>query len=166
MATEDSLILYAGEYSSLDEAREDFQVIKELHKQKFVGRYEAALFTKEEGGKVKIVDTDETSRAHGAEGGLVVGAVLGVIFPPSLLVMAGAGAGLGAIIGHVAKGMPRGDIKEVGEMLDEGEAGIIYVGEPTVEEGVERLMKKATKVMTKEMKEETKEMKKAMKEAA
>lgn len=166
MATEDNLILYAGQYQNLDDARDDFEVIKELHKEKFVGRYEAALYTKEESGKVKIVDTDETSRAHGAEGGAVIGAVLGLIFPPSLLLLAAGGAGVGAIIGHVHNGMPRSDIKELGEMLDEGEAGILYIGEATMEKGVEKQMKKASKVLRKEIKEETREMKRYMKEAA
>ena len=113
-------------------------------------------------GKVKIVDTDETSRAHGAVGGAIAGAVIGVIFPPSLLVMAAGGGAVGAVIGHVAKGMPRGDIKEIGDMLDEGEAGIIFVGEATVEAGVDKLMKKATKVMKKEIQAEADEMKKAL----
>ena len=166
MAEPDGFIVYAAQYPGLDDAEEDFEAIKALHEMNFVGHYDAALFTKEENGKVKIIDTDETSRAHGAVGGAIAGAVIGVLFPPSVLVMAAGGGALGALIGHVSKGMPRGDIKEVGEMLDEGEAGIVFVGETTVEAGVEKLMKKASKVMRKEIKAESKEMKKAMEEAA
>jgi uncharacterized membrane protein len=162
----DGFIVYAGEYANLNDARDDFEAIKTVHREKFVGHYEAALFTKEPGGKVKIINTDETPRAHGAVGGAIVGAVIGVIFPPSLLLLAAGGAGVGALIGHVAEGMPRGDIKEIGEMLDDGEAGIIFIGETTLDRGAERIMAKADKVMEKELKAETKELKKAMKEAA
>ncbi len=166
MANGDGYIVYAGQYANLEDAKEDFEMIKEVHREKFVGEYEAALFTKEPGGKVKIINTDETPRAHGAVGGAIVGAVIGIIFPPSLLLMTAGGAGVGALIGHVAEGMSRGDIKEVGEMLDEGEAGIIFVGETTIEKGAEHLMKKAAKVLEKEIKAENKDLKKAIKEAA
>ncbi|MDO8736710.1 MAG: DUF1269 domain-containing protein [Thermoleophilia bacterium] len=165
MTESDGFIVYAGQYPSLEAAKDDFVAIKALHKADFVGHYESALFTKEEGGKVKIVDTDETARAHGAVGGAIAGAVLGVIFPPSLLVMAASGGAVGAVLGHVAKGMPRGDIKEVGDMLDEGEAGIIFVGEATVEAGVEKLMKKASKIMKKEIQADADEMKKTLDQA-
>jgi len=162
MTGNNSFIMFAGEYQNLAEAQEDFEAIKTLHQADFVGYYESALFTKEEGGKVKIINTDETPRAHGAVGGAIAGAVIGLIFPPSLLAMAAGGGALGALIGHVARGMPRKDIKEIGEMLDEGQAGIIFVGEPTFEEGVEKLMKKADKVMKKEIQAEADEMKKEL----
>jgi len=81
------------------------------------------------------------------------------------LVWAAGGGALGAMIGHVAEGMPRGDIKEVGEMLDEGEAGIVFIGETTVEAGVEKLMTKASKVMKKEIKADANEMKKTLDQA-
>jgi len=165
MSESNGFIVYAGQYPSLEAARDDFEGIKALHKADFVGHYDAALFTKEDNGKVKIIDTDETSRAHGAVGGAIAGAVIGVIFPPSLLVMAAGGGALGAVIGHVSKGMPRGDIKEVGEMLDEGEAGIVFVGEPTIEAGAEKLMKKATKVMKKQIQADAEEMKKNLDQA-
>ena len=61
--------------------------------------------------------------------------------------------------------MPRGDIKEVGEMLDAGEAGIVFVGEATVEAGVEKLMNKASKIMKKEIKADAKEMKTTLDQA-
>jgi uncharacterized membrane protein len=166
MARPDGMILYAAQYVSLEPAKEDFADIKELHKEKFVGFYDAALFTKEDDGKVKIIDTDESGRARGAGIGLAAGAVLGLIFPPSLLLWGAAGAGLGAILGHVSTGMPRGDIKELGDMLDAGQAGIIMIGETTMEEGFDKLAKRAAKVAKKEIDTSADEMKKAVDEAA
>lgn len=160
MAESDGFVVYAGEYPDLDTAKDDFAAIKGLHKADFIGQYDAALFTKEEGGKVKIIDTDETARARGAKGGIIAGAVLGVLFPPSVLAMAAGGGALGAIIGHVHKGMPRGDIKELGELLDEGEAGIVLVAEMTIEEGLDKMLKQAAKVMKKEIQADADELKK------
>ncbi len=161
MANPDGMILYAAQYASLEPAKEDFKGIKELHKEKFVGFYDAALFTKEEGGKVKIIDTDESGRARAAGVGLAVGAVLGIIFPVSLLVWGAAGAGLGALVGHMSTGMSRSDLKELGDMLDEGQAGIVMIGETTLEEGFDRLAKQATRVTEKKVDVDPEEVKKA-----
>jgi uncharacterized membrane protein len=165
MARPDGMILYAAQYDALDPAKEDFADIKELHKEKFVGFYDAALFTKKDDGKVKIIDTDESGRARGTVIGLVAGGVLGLIFPPTLL-LTGMGAGAGALLGHLTTGMPRGDIKELGDMLDAGQAGIILIGETTMEEGFDRLAKRATKVAKKQVDASAADVKKAADEAA
>ena len=165
MAEPEGMILYAAAYGSLDDAKMDFEGIKLLKAEKFLGDYEAALFTKEEGGKVKIVNTDATERGWGAKVGLVTGAVIGLIFPPSILGMGALGAGVGAVLGNFMKGMKRSDIEEVGNMLDEGQAGIILVGEVTIEEGMDRLMKRAAKVAKKEVDAQAKEIKDAIDEA-
>jgi len=165
MAESEGLILYAAAYDSLDVAMEDFEGIKFLKSEKFIGDYEAALFVKEVGGKVKIVNTDATQRGWGAKVGIVTGAVLGIIFPPTVIGLAAAGGGIGAVLGNFMKGMKRSDIKEIGEMLDEGQAGIILVGEVTLEEGLDRLMKRAAKIAKKQVDAEAKEIKAAIDEA-
>ena len=166
MAESEGVVMYAAAYGSLEDAEMDFEGIKMLKAEKFLGDYEAALFTKEEGGKVKIVNTDATERGWGAKVGLVTGAVIGLIFPPSILGMGALGAGVGAVLGNFMKGMKRSDIEEVGNMLDEGQAGIILVGEVTIEEGMDRLMKRAAKVAKKEVDAQAKEIKDAIDEAA
>ena len=165
MAKADGMILFAGQYADLEIAREDFEVIKALHKEKLIGRYDSALFTKMDGGKVKIIDTDESFRARGATAGALGGAILGLIFPPTLLLI-GGGAALGAAVGHVAGGIPRGYLKELGDMLDEGEAGIILAGEMTVGEFEDRIMKRAAKMSKKEIDVDTEQLKKDVDEAA
>lgn len=162
MTDSEGMIIYAAQYPNLDTAKADFEGIKALHHADFIGQYDAALFTKEEGGKVKIIDTDETARAHGATGGAIAGAVIGIIFPPSILGLAAGGGVIGAIIGHVHKGMPRKDIKEIGDTLDDGEAGIILVGEATIEEGLDKLLKQAAKVMKSQIQADADEMKREL----
>ena len=165
MADADGMIMFAAQYGDLESAKDDFAVIKELHHEKLIGRYDAALFTKTDKGKVKIVDTDESFRARGATAGALGGAILGLIFPPTLLLI-GGGAALGAVIGHVSMGLPRGDIKELGDMLDEGEAGIILVGEMTVQKFADRLMKKAARVSEKTIDVNADDVQKAVDENA
>ncbi len=165
MAEEEYTLVYAAAYESLDDAKEDFQGIKELHREKWIGKYEAALFTKNEDGSVKIHDQDATGRARGLKLGAVIGAAVGIIFPVTLLVGALAGGGIGLLGGHLTKGLSRGDIKDLGELLDDGEAGIVLVGVFTPEEGVDRYLGKAAKVLKKQVDADAEEIKKAIDEA-
>ena len=165
MAADEYTLVYAAAYESLEDAKDDFQGIKELHKEKWIGKYEAALFTKNDDGSVKILDQDATGRARGLKLGAVIGAAVGILFPVTLLAGVLAGGGIGLLGGHLTKGLSRGDIKDLGEMLDEGEAGIVLVGVFTPEEGMERFLGKAAKVLKKQVDADAEEIKKAIDEA-
>ena len=80
------MFLYAGEYENVDDAKADLDALKELHREHVVGTYDAAVVTKNEEGKVKIVDKIEKPTQHGGWAGMAVGAAMGLIFPPSWLV--------------------------------------------------------------------------------
>ena len=149
--SDNPVFLYAGEYDSVDDAKADLEALKEMHREHVVGTYDAAVVTKNEEGKVKIVDKIEKPTQHGGWAGMAVGAAIGLIFPPSILVGGLLGAGAGALIGHLEGGMSRSDLKEVGEMLDNSEAALIVVGEATVERAVEAATKRAKKEMKKEV---------------
>ena len=91
-----------------------------------------------------------------------MGAVFGLIFPPSILAGGLVGAGAGALIGHLHGGMSRSDLKEIGELLDESDAALIVVGEATVERAVEEQTKRAKKEMKKEVEAEAREIERAI----
>jgi hypothetical protein len=61
--------------------------------------------------------------------------------------------------------MKRGDIAAMGDMLDEGEAGVIFIGEATFEEGMDRLMKRAAKVLKQQVDADAEAVKRAIDEA-
>jgi hypothetical protein len=48
--------------------------------------------------------------------------------------------------------MSRDDLKELGEYLDEGQAGLVVVGVSTMEDDIKQAMNGADKVETKELK--------------
>jgi uncharacterized membrane protein len=160
--TDNQVFLYAGEYESVEEAKADLEELKELHREKFVGTYDAAVLTKNEEGKVEIVDKIEKPTQHGGWAGLAVGAAIGLIFPPSLLVSGLVGAGAGALIGHLEGGMSRSDLKEIGAMLEESEAALIVVGEATIERGVDEATRRAKKVLKQQVRADAKEIERAI----
>jgi hypothetical protein len=72
---------------------------------------------------------------------------------------------LGAVAGHAAAGMSRGDLKELGEYLDEGQAGLVVVGVAEMEDDIKRSMEKADKVETREIKADATDIEKDAKAA-
>ena len=159
------MIVFAAQYGDLPDAKEDFAAIKALHDEKWIGPYEAAIFEKTEDGKAKIVETHSSTTRWGATAGVVVGGIIGVIFPPSILAMGALGAGAGALAGHFAGGIPRSSVKELADTLDEGGAGIVLIGEFTPDEGVDKLLKHAAKLTKKQIDENADQLKKAVDEA-
>ena len=163
--SDNPVFLYAGEYDSVEDARADLEALKELHREHAVGTYDAAVVTKTEDGNVKIVDKIEKPTQHGGWTGLAVGAAIGLIFPPGILLGGLIGAGAGALIGHLHGGMSRQDIKDIGDLLDNSEAALIVVGEATIERAVTEATERAKRDMKKEIRADAKEMEKAVDEA-
>jgi uncharacterized membrane protein len=158
--SDNPVFLFVGDYESVDDAKADLEALKELHREHVVGTYDAAVLTKTEEGKVKIVDKIEKPNQHGGWAGLAVGAALALIFPPSVLVSGLVGAGAGALIGHLEGGISREELNEIGEALEESEAALIVVGEATIERAVEEATERAKKTLKKEVRADAREMEK------
>ncbi len=146
MAESEGIIGYVGLYASADDAKADFESIKDAHKADWVGTYDAAVFEKTTEGKIKVLDTDATQRGEGAKVGAITGAVFGLIFPPSILISAGIGAAVGAGYGNLTKGFMNGDVKAAAEALAPGEAGVVLFADAAYELGADQLMRRAKKI--------------------
>ena len=164
----DTFVVYTGVYANVEDAEADYEALKDLHTEAgLLDAYDAAVIARNEKGKVKITKKHETpTRVGGVLGGgigLATGLVV-ALFPFAalggglLIGTTAGGAVLGAVAGHAAGGMSRHDLKELGEQLDAGEAGLIVVGVDSVADKIEASMKKAEKVEKKEMKADTAEI--------
>jgi uncharacterized membrane protein len=150
MSTADGTFLYLATYPDEATARADYQAVRQLHSAGIVGSYDAAVVTKDAAGKVHE-DKDETATRHGAWWGIAAGAAVGVLFPPAVLGAAAAGGVIGGVSGHLARGMSRSRVKELGEFIDPGQAGLVVVGESKVEEAVGRAVTRAEKEIAEEL---------------
>lgn len=139
------VFVFAGSYGSVEDAKMDYDAIEGLHREDWIGKYQAAMFTKRADGKAEVIDTTSTTRATGAKWGAGVGAVLGLLFPPGMILSAATGAGVGALTGNLAKGWFKSDIKEIAEALDVGQTGVVVIAEATPEVGAEKLLRRAVK---------------------
>ncbi|MER8184985.1 DUF1269 domain-containing protein [Kitasatospora sp. NPDC094015] len=165
MAKPDAVFVFIGTYPSEAAARADYGVLKDLHAAGAVGSYDAAVVTKDDTGKVHV-DKDETATRHGAWGGAAAGAVVGLLFPPALIGTAAVGAAVGGLGGHLWRGMSRADVKEFGEIIDDGQAALVVVGASTIAQAVEKAELKAAKRIAKELDVSTGDLDKAVRQAA
>jgi len=161
----DTFIAYVGVYDNVSDADADYALVKDLHtKANLIDSYDAAVIERRADGKVKITKKHETpTRVGGVLGGgvgLATGLVI-ALFPFAaiggglLAITTGGGALLGALAGHASAGMSRHDLKELGEHLDAGQAGLVVVGVSDMGAKIEHAMKKAQKVETRELKADT-----------
>jgi len=157
----DTFMVYVGVYPTVAAAEADYQLVKDLHTEaRLIDAYDAAVVERRVDGKTKIVKKHETpTRVGGVLGGgmgLATGLVV-ALFPfaavgGGLLVGTTAGGAiLGAVAGHAAAGMSRHDLKELGEHLDAGTAGLIVVAVSDMGAKVEKAMERATKVEQKQL---------------
>jgi uncharacterized membrane protein len=171
----DTLLVYCGVYNDVADAESDYEMIKDLHTEaNLIDAYDAAVIERNDKGKVKIVKKHETpTRAGGVLGG-GVGLATGLaiaLFPAAaiggglLLGTTAGGALLGSVAGHAAAGMSRGDLKELGESLDEGQAGLIVVAVSDMDAKVRAAMKRADKIQEKELKADQKALEEEAKAA-
>jgi len=165
MSKSDGVFIFIGTYASEVDARADYDVVKDLHAGGVVGTYDAAVITKDEKGKVHV-DKDETTTRHGAWGGAAAGALIGILFPPSIIGSALVGAAIGGVSGHLWKGMSRTDVKEFGEVIDAGEAALVVVGETSIENSIEKAGLKPQRKVAKELQVDKSDVDHAVAEAA
>ena len=164
MANTDGTFIFVATYPDEATAREDYQVVKELHARGLVGAYDAAVVTKDAKGKVHE-NKDETATRHGAWWGVAVGAAVGAIFAPTVIGAAAVGGVIGALTGHIAKGMPRSTAKELGDFIEPGQAGLLIVGESKVEAAIQKAVTRAEKRIAHQLNVDPKDVDKTLQEA-
>ena len=158
------VFLYAATYADREDALADYDGLLELHAAKLVGTYDVALIVRDADGKVHVSKHEKPTQ-HGAWGGIAVGAAIGILFPPSIIGAAAVGGVVGGIGGHLRRGISRGDAKELGELLEGGEAALIVIGESRVEEQLDKALTRAEKSLEKEIDADSKEFKRELEEA-
>ena len=164
MAATDGTFIFVATYPDEATAQDDYQVVKDLHAGGLVGSYDAAVVTKDASGKVHE-NKDETATRHGAWGGIAAGAAVGVLFAPAVLGAAAVGGAVGAVSGHLSKGMSRSRAKELGDFIDPGQAGLIVVGESKVKDAIQKAVTRDEKETAEDLGVDPKDLDKAMQEA-
>jgi uncharacterized membrane protein len=165
MSKNNNMFLFVGTYSSVDDAQQDYEAVKELHSEGVIGTYDAAVVEKDADGKVHVHKHEKPTQ-KGAWTGVAVGAVVGILFPPSLIGSALVGGAAGGLIGHLWHGMSRKDMKDLGETLDEGQAALVVIGQSELAKTIEKAASRAQKQVEKQLKVDQKEFEKELEAAS
>jgi uncharacterized membrane protein len=119
-----------------DAALADFQAADREGSLKLL---DAAVVVRRVDGKVRVEEPKDPSGRRWAVRGAVVGGLVGLIFPPSLIATAAVGAAGGGIWGAIRdKGFPDSKLRAIGEGLEPGSSAIIAVAEDQVIERLQR----------------------------
>jgi uncharacterized membrane protein len=162
--TNKPVFVYVATYSSLDDANADYKEVKQLYFDGAIGVFDAAVVSKDATGQVKIHKTEMPTQ-YGAWGGLAVGALVGIFFPPYLVWELAAGAAAGSLIGHFWAGMSRSDLKEIGETLQASTATLIVVGRSRLQEALQKATRHAVQQFEKQLNTDIQDFDKALTEA-
>jgi uncharacterized membrane protein len=159
------VFLYAAVYDEIADAEADYEAVFDLHAAGAIGTFDSAVIRKEADGKVRVTKTEKPTQ-HGAWTGAAVGALVGILFPPAIIGSAIVGAGAGGLTGHLRGGISRGDLKDLGDALEEGNAAVIVLGESKIEEQLEQATKRANRLIEKQVEADADDLKREIDSAA
>ena len=134
MADNNQMLVYAAAYETVDAALAGMDAVEQLHKDKMIGKFDAAVIDQQD-GKPHIVKRMDRSRMR------------------AIPEMFGGGT------------LPRKELKEAAELLTANQAGLIVVGEPTIEKGLDQALTGAAKVAKRSVDATTDEISSELQEA-
>jgi uncharacterized membrane protein len=147
--------VFAASYQTLGAAESDYHNVREFYMVSgLLDAYDAAVITRDDAGMVRIVVKHEQPTRQGAWRGLGIGLVGGALVALFPAVGAGTGLPLGAagcgglfaLAGHVSAGLKRSDLKDLGEVLDEGHSGLVVVAASDIGDRIGHFIKHASKL--------------------
>ncbi len=134
MSQKKPMVLFAAAYESVSDAMSALDDIEQLHQDKMLGSYDAAVID-QKNGKPHIAK--RMDRPH-----------------------------MRVIPEQFGKGsLPRKELKDAAHTLMAERAGLIAIGEPAVEEEIDKALMKAAKVVKRQMNADTREITSELQEA-
>ena len=161
MAENQNVFVFIASYGSVDDALMDYSAVQQLYIDGVIDTYDAAVVEKDADGNVHVSKHEKPTQ-KGAWTGIAVGAVVGVLFPPSIIASAAVGGVAGGVIGHVWHGMSRSDMKDLGEALDAGTAALVVVGKSSLSDKIAKATAKAQKTTEKQLNVDAKDFDKEL----
>ena len=134
MPDQKPMLVYAATYDSVSDAETALDAIEQLHKDKVIGSFDAAVIDKKD-GKPHVAKRMDRPYIH--------------IIPEWF----GGGP------------LPRKELHEIAQQLTASEAGLIAVGEPTIEAALDKALANADKVVKRTVDATTDEITSELQEA-
>jgi uncharacterized membrane protein len=125
-------------FDSLGGANLAVNKLEELEKKGLLDVDNTITVSKNAWGKLDVHETTGDSAKKGAGVGALVGGVLGMIFPPSILASTALGAALGGMIGKLrGTHFDPGDIQAMADQLQPGQSMLVAIVDPQWQDEVQ-----------------------------
>jgi uncharacterized membrane protein len=137
--TENQVQVFVAAFDGEGQAAAALKDFRAMDREGSIDLIDAVVVVRSMDGKVKFEETADPSGKKWAKRGAIAGGLVGLIFPPSLIVGAAVGGAGGGIWGKIRdKGFRDEDLKAVGESLQPGTSAIIAIAEDRMIERLER----------------------------
>jgi uncharacterized membrane protein len=137
--TDNPVQVFIAAYETEDGAAAALKDFRAMDREGSIVLIDGAVVTRGTDGKVHFEETADPSGKKWAKRGAIAGGLVGLIFPPSLIVGAAVGGAGGGIWGKIRdKGFKDEDLKALGESLEPGTSAIIAIAEDRMIERLER----------------------------
>jgi len=135
------LELMASVYTDEDGAKTILDTLEMMHRAYNITLADAVMVTKDADGRLHIKETREVTTGKGARRGAIITGVLGLIYPPSLIVSVLGGGLIGGAWGKLRDtGIKTGAMKDLGSGLEPGNAAVVALAEPQFVEVIMQAM--------------------------
>jgi uncharacterized membrane protein len=131
--------VFVAAFGTEDEAEAALDDFQAMDREGSLDLLDGAVIVHTAEGEVHLHETADPGAKTWAAGGAIVGGLVGLIFPPSIIVSGAIGAGAGGIWSKISdRGLKDEDLKEIGESLPPGTSAIIAVAEDRMVERLEQ----------------------------
>jgi len=150
LVTDGAHTLIVAQFPTMDDAQVAYQSLQEIERRSSLRIDGVVVASCDAEGKVHLGTVTDHSTKTGLKWGIVGGALLGLIFPPSILAGA-AGAGvIGATLGKVRNVFHRqGIADELAGAMQPNTSGVVALVEDTAVVEIRAALAKADRIVTK-----------------
>jgi uncharacterized membrane protein len=145
--TNKSVEVFVAAFGNETQAGEALKDFRAMDREGSIDLIDAVVVVHGADGKVRFQETADPSGKKWAKRGAIAGGLVGLIFPPSIIVSAAVGGAGGGVWGKIRdKGFKDDDIKAIGESLEPGTSAIIAIAEDKVVERLEKGLEGYSKI--------------------
>jgi uncharacterized membrane protein len=124
--------LLVAAFTEEDAADKVFEQLKQAKKEKLIHIQDVAVIKRDADSKIHINEPKDWKAGKGAGVGALIGAALGIITGPGVILTTAAGAAIGGLAAQLRDaGFPDDQLKQVGEALKPGTSAIVAIIEHT-----------------------------------
>ena len=155
LVTDGAHALIVAQFPTMDDAQAAYATLQELERTTSLRIDGVVVASCDAEGKVHLGQVTDHSTKTGLKWGVVGGAVLGIIFPPSIIASAVGLGVVGASVGKIRNVFHRSGLAdELAGVMTPNTAGIVAIVEDTAVVKIREALDKADRIVTKAIDEE------------